>query len=336
MLQVKNLSMYYQTGKRPVKAIQDVSLELGRGEILGLVGESGCGKSAMLLTFMRLIPYPGKIISGEINFQDENLLNKSARDMRRLRGNKIAMIFQDPMTTLNPVFKVGEQIREVLRVHNMVNKTAVFGFMDRARKLAEIELVFKLMREVGIPAEEDRYCEFPHEYSGGMQQRALIAAALSCEPDLLLADEPTTALDVTIQAQIIELLKKINRERGTAIVLVTHDLAMAAEFCHRIAVMYAGRIVETGLTDSVIGDPRHPYTAGLLQSIPRITAQKQKIKPIAGTVPDLAALSEGCSFYPRCDKRHEECLHEIGLTEIMPGHQVRCTLYNEQRQAVVV
>lgn len=327
--------MHYQTGRRPVKAIQNVSLELDRGEILGLVGESGCGKSAMLLTFMRLIPYPGKIISGEITFQDENLLAKSAGEMRRLRGSRISMIFQDPMTTLNPVFKVGEQIRETLRVHNMVNKAAVFGFLDRARKKAEMELVFRLMREVGIPSEEERYHEFPHEYSGGMQQRALIAAALSCEPDLLLADEPTTALDVTIQAQIMALLKKINRERGTAIILVTHDLALAAEFCHRIAVMYAGRIVETGRTDEVIGNPRHPYTIGLLQSIPRITLRKQKIKPIAGTVPDLAALPEGCSFYPRCGQQREDCLHEVELTEIMPGHQVRCTLYQKQLRAVM-
>lgn len=335
MLKVNNLSMYYATGKKPVKAIQDVSLELNRGEILGLVGESGCGKSAMLLTFMRLVPYPGKIISGEILFQGEDLLKKPGREMRRLRGSRISMIFQDPMTTLNPVFKVGEQIRETLRVHNMVNKTAVFGFMDRARKRAEMEMVFKLMREVGIPSEEDRYHEFPHEYSGGMQQRALIAAALSCEPDLLLADEPTTALDVTIQAQIVELLKKINRERGTAIILVTHDLAMAAEFCHRIAVMYAGRIVEMGQTDEVISNPRHPYTVGLLQSIPRITARKQKINPIAGTVPDLANLPEGCSFYPRCNKQREQCLQEVELAEVMPGHQVRCVLYEEQLRAVI-
>lgn len=336
MLKVKNLSMYYETGKRPVKAIQDVSLELGRGEILGLVGESGCGKSAMLLTFMRLIPYPGKIKSGEIIFQGENLLTKPAREMRRLRGSRISMIFQDPMTTLNPVFKVGEQIRETLRVHNMVNKSAVFEFMDRARRMAEMELVYKLMREVGIPAAEERYHDFPHEYSGGMQQRALIAAALSCEPELLLADEPTTALDVTIQAQIVELLKRINRERGTAIILVTHDLAMAAEFCHRVAVMYAGRIVETGRIDDVISNPRHPYTIGLLESIPRITTRRQKIEPISGTVPDLAALPEGCSFYPRCGQQREECQCEIKFTEIMPGHWVRCALYTEQRQAVVV
>lgn len=327
MLKVKNLSMYYKTEKSPVKAVQNVSLELAEGDILGLVGESGCGKSAMLLTLMRLIPYPGEIVSGEVVFKGEDILKKSLREMREIRGNEIAMIFQDPMTTLNPVFKVGEQIRETLRIHGVVKRKSWPGFLDRARLREEREIVLKLMHEVGIPSPDDRYYEYPHEFSGGMQQRALIATALSCQPYLLLADEPTTALDVTIQAQIMALLKKINRERGTAIILVTHDLALAAEFCHRIAVMYAGQIVEEGGTDDVIRNPKHPYTEGLLRSIPKITKKKYKIAPIQGTVPDLADLPDGCAFYPRCEHRKQVCLQPVELTEIMPGRRVRCWLY---------
>jgi len=325
MLQIKNLSMFFEIGKNPVKAVRDVSLDLTQGEILGLVGESGCGKSALLLTIMGLIPYPGKIVSGEILFEGENLPSLPTSKMRSLRGNRISMVFQDPMTTLNPVFKVGEQIRETLRVHNIINKRAIFGFLNKARKKAEIKLVLDLMREVGIPSEKDRYFEFPHQFSGGMQQRSLIAVALSCEPSLVLADEPTTALDVTIQAQILALLEKINRERGTAIILVTHDLALAAEFCHRIAVMYAGEIMETGETEEVIQTPLHPYTKGLLDSIPTITTKK-RIEPIPGTVPDLAELPQGCSFFPRCKWHRNECLDPIDLVEKTPRHHVRCIL----------
>jgi oligopeptide/dipeptide ABC transporter ATP-binding protein len=319
--------MYYDMGKKPVKAIRNISLEMEQGDILGLVGESGCGKSALLLTIMGLIPYPGKIVEGEIVFEKMNLRSISSGKVRRLRGRKIAMVFQDPMTTLNPVFKVGEQIREALRVQNIIPKQGLFDLFGRKNK--EIEIVHKLMREVGIPSEENRYSEFPHQFSGGMQQRALIAVALSCEPDLLLADEPTTALDVTIQAQIVALLEKINRDRGTGIILVTHDLALAAEFCRRIAVMYAGEIVEQGETERIIHQPQHPYTKGLLKSIPKIVDKKERIEPIQGTVPDLAELPEGCSFYERCKWRKHICLKPVKLEETEPNYFVRCARCEE-------
>ena len=309
-----------------MRAIRHVDLSLDRGEILGLVGESGCGKSTVLMAVMGLLPFPGRIVEGSIRFEGRELTILPSAEMRSIRGNDISMIFQDPMTTLNPVFRVGEQIREVLRVHNIVRKNGPFRWFDRARKRKEIDIVLKLMQEVGIPSVNNRYREFPHEYSGGMQQRALIAAALSCRPSLLLADEPTTALDVTIQAQIVALLESINQKHRTAIILVTHDLALAAEFCNRIAVMYAGEIVEEGSTDEIIGHPRHPYTTGLLRSIPKISGRKERIEPISGTVPDLADLPPGCAFSQRCGSRSPRCHHPLELIETDPGHRARCTL----------
>ena len=281
-------------------------------------------KSTVLMSIMGLLPSPGRIVAGSIRFEGLELTTLPTVKMRHLRGNDMSMIFQDPMTTLNPVFRVGEQIREVLRVHNIVRKNGPFQWAGRARKHQEIGMVLKLMQEVGIPSVKDRYREFPHEYSGGMQQRALIAAALACQPSLLLADEPTTALDVTIQAQIVALLERINREHGTAIILVTHDLALAAEFCNRIAVMYAGEIVEEGSTDDIIEHPRHPYTSGLLKSIPNICGAREKIEPIPGMVPDLADLPSGCAFSQRCNFRGPWCQHPVDLIKIGPGHRVRC------------
>ncbi|WP_206812352.1 ABC transporter ATP-binding protein [Paradesulfitobacterium ferrireducens] len=329
MLEISNLTMAYATKRGNVKAVNGVNLSLGKGEILGLVGESGCGKSATLLTLLGLVPYPGKVINGSIKFQGEDLLEKKPAEMRKIRGKDIAMIFQDPMTTLNPVFKVGEQIRESMRVHGfMETKEGNWWQRREKNKINETERVLQLMREVGISSPERRYFEYPHQFSGGMQQRAIIAIALACSAKLLLADEPTTALDVTIQAQILELLAQINQERETAIILVTHNLGMAAEFCHKIAVMYAGEIVEQGPTDEVMENPKHPYTQGLLRSIPKIGKVRQKIEPIPGTVPDLALLDETCPFYPRCNQANEACSRQrYSLRDIGAGHLVKCAIY---------
>ncbi|HHY37294.1 MAG TPA: ABC transporter ATP-binding protein [Firmicutes bacterium] len=325
MLKIENLSTHFPTERGLVKAVNNVSLSLGRGEILGLVGESGCGKSMTLLSILRLVPFPGKIVGGKIIFNGSDILQKSPAEMRRIRGKEIAMIFQDPMTTLNPVFKVGEQIGEALRIHGLMEEKAFRLKYGSNKRHAEKKRVLELMEEVGIPSPEVRYQEYPHQFSGGMQQRALIAIALSCNPKLLLADEPTTALDVTIQAQILALLEQINREHGTSIILVTHDLGVAAEFCHRIAVMYAGILVEEGPTEAVIERPCHPYTRGLLRSIPRITGERKRIEPIPGNVPDLAGLGEGCPFAPRCHLARAACRrNDIPWQQIAANHKVRC------------
>ncbi len=320
MLKVHNLCTNFFTYRGIVKAVDGVSLELKEGEVLGLVGESGCGKSVTLLSVLGLVPYPGKITSGEVWFEEENLLKKSSKEIRHFRGNKISMIFQDPMTTLNPVFHVGEQIRESLKVHKH----------GRISKRNEKEKVFQLIKDVGLPSPEQIYSQYPYQLSGGMQQRILIAIALSCKPNLILADEPTTALDVTIQAQILDLLRKINKDIGTGIILVTHDLGVVSEFCQKVAVMYAGKIVETGLVEQIIFEPKHPYTQGLLKSIPKIGDKKSKIQSIPGDVPDLATLPKGCAFYPRCSQHMPKCQkNEIPLQKIEKGRQVRCLLFKE-------
>jgi oligopeptide/dipeptide ABC transporter ATP-binding protein len=304
VLELRNLTTTFPTRRGSVRAVEAVNLTLFPGQILGLVGESGCGKSTVLLSVLKLIAKPGGIEQGEILLDGRDLRGLSEKEMRQIRGKDIAMIFQDPLSTLNPAFHVGEQIRESLRLHNMMPGPA-WPF-DRSRKSREKERVLEVMAEVGIPAPEARYRAYPHEFSGGMQQRALIAIGLACHPKVLLADEPTTALDVTIQAQIVDLMKRINQEHGTAIILVTHDLGLAAEFCDHIAVMYAGRIVEIGPTDQVIQQPQHPYTEGLLRCIPDIS-QRQPIQPIPGSVPDLADLPPGCAFAPRCPYARPVC-----------------------------
>ncbi|HIC88047.1 MAG TPA: ABC transporter ATP-binding protein [Anaerolineae bacterium] len=330
MLELRNLTTIFPLKRGVVRAVTGVDLILRRGDILGLVGESGCGKSVTMLSILRLVPYPGQIVAGQVVFEGRDLLKLPPGEMRKVRGREIAMIFQDPMSTLNPVFPIGEQIGESLRIHGLVNgrnRHPPWPF-NRARQRAERERVLHMLEEVGIPTPAEASRRYPHEYSGGMQQRALIAIALSCGPKILLADEPTTALDVTVQAQIMDLLNRINREHGTSIILVTHDLGLAAEFCHNIAVMYAGRIVEEGPTNDVIEDPKHPYTRGLLDCIPRIRQERRRIKPIPGTVPDLINLPPGCAFRPRCAFAREECLgHDIPLAEIEPGRLVRCILY---------
>jgi peptide/nickel transport system ATP-binding protein/oligopeptide transport system ATP-binding protein len=335
LLELRHLTTVFPTRRGQVRAVDGMDLTLHAGEKLGIVGESGSGKSVTLLSIMGLVPKPGEIVDGDVLFQGESLVRKSQAEMRNIRGREIAMIFQDPLTTLNPVFSVGEQIRESLRIHDIVASSNTsadgrhLGLFGRRRKGAEQERVIEVMEDVGIPSPEERAKAYPHQFSGGMQQRAIIAIALSCEPRLLLADEPTTALDVTIQAQIMDLLNKINREHGTGIVLVTHNLGLVAEFCDTIIVMYAGWMMEKGTVDQVIDDPKHPYTEGLLRCLPRISEKRTKIHPIPGLVPDLASLAPGCPFAPRCERVMDKCQQdtEIPLTELQGGRLLRCLLY---------
>lgn len=330
LLDVQDLNSIFPSGGSIVRAVNDVSFTLDEGEILGVVGESGCGKSTLLLSLLRLIRYPGKVESGKILFRGRDLLQLTNSEMRELRGREISMIFQDPQSTLNPAFTVGEQIRESLRLHNIVSSSRLPWPFDGARRAQEKERVLQIMNEVGIPSPMDRYASYPHQFSGGMQQRTLIAIALACSPALLLADEPTTALDVTIQAQIISLMKQINRARGTAIILITHDLGLASEFCDRIAVMYAGRFVEQGTVDQIVEHPQHPYTQGLLDCRPRIGERDQTLRPIPGNVPGLADLPEGCAFATRCPHARDVCGQgPIPMFETDPAHLNRCLLTSD-------
>lgn len=325
VLEVSGLFTEYPTPRGTVRAVRNVDLVLAKGDILAIVGESGCGKSACLLSIMRLVPRPGRIVNGSVKFEGRELLTLSEAEMRDVRGKDIAMVFQDPMTTLNPAYRVGEQISESLRVHGLLP-----GFLRRLRRderEKERELVVNLLRQVGIPSPEHRHLEYPHQFSGGMQQRILIAIALACRPKVILADEPTTALDVTVQAQVLDLMREINEELGTAIILVTHDLGVAAEFCHKAAVMYAGQIVESGDIDDVLTSPLHPYTQGLLRSIPQI-GQRRELVPVEGEVPDLTNLPPGCSFTPRCKDAHSVCFNiEPPFVTMNDGRKVRCHLY---------
>lgn len=330
ILEIEDLTVEFPTRRGAIRAVNHVSMTLSEGERLGLVGESGSGKSMTLLTILRLTPHPGRITSGIIRYLGNDLLSLAPKQMRQLRGKDLAMIFQDPMTTLNPVFKVGDQISESLQVHNIYGSAgSIFG--GRKQRRAERTRVMELMAEVGIPSPEERYEAYPHEFSGGMQQRAVIAIALACNPRVLLADEPSTALDVTVQAQIIALMEHISQTRSTATILVTHDLSLAAEFCSRIAVMYAGTIVEQGPVTAVINTPGHPYTIGLLNSLPRLRHGKRPLTPIPGEV-DLADLPPGCPFSPRCASAIERCRNHIPDRVLLsPGHVARCFLCQEAK-----
>src|SRR5438309_2940758 len=321
VLEVKNLHTYFQTREGLVCAVEGVSFYLDRGELLGLVGESGCGKSMTALSIMRLVAAPGKIVAGEILFEGKNLLQLSNAEMRAVRGNDIAMIFQDPMTSLNPVFTLGEQIAEALRLHR--------GLSRKAARAAAIEA----MREVSIPDPALRADDYPHQLSGGMRQRVMIAMALACDPKVLIADEPTTALDVTIQAQILDLLNQLRPTRELAVLLITHDLGVVAEVAERVAVMYTGKIVEESPVDELFARPKHPYTEGLLRSVPKLTAKDvvkaQRLQTIEGTVPKPTALPPGCHFEPRCHYRMPRCKEgEIPLYPVTEGVIVRCVLYD--------
>jgi oligopeptide/dipeptide ABC transporter ATP-binding protein len=328
LLEVRGLVTSFYTRDGVVRAVDGIDFTVDRGEIMGLVGESGCGKSVTSLSIMRLVAKPGLIEAGEVLFDGDDLLKLSADDMRKIRGNRISMVFQQPTSSLNPVWDVGTQIEEVLRIHRNMK-----GSVSHARAA-------ELLRLVGIPDPERRLKAFPHEMSGGMAQRVMIAMALACEPELLIADEPTTALDVTIQAQILDLMRNLRDETGTAIVLITHDLGVVAEMCDRVAVMYAGEIVEHTDVTTLFRDPLHPYTRGLIGSIPVVGHVTDELAVIPGNVPNLIDLPKGCRFAPRCLTRVEE---EIGtaleahpdLLPIGPGHDVRCWRYHDDQGALV-
>lgn len=323
LLEVKGLKTYFYTEDGVVRAVDGVNFEVYPGEVLGLVGESGCGKSVTSLSIMRLISKPGKVDGGQILLDGENLLDLPEEEMTKVRGNRISMIFQQPQTALNPVFKVGDQLAEVLNVHQDMGKEAGWK-----RAVA-------LLKMVGVPDPERRVEAFPHELSGGMAQRVMIAMALACVPELLIADEPTTALDVTIQAQILDLMRDMRKEMGTSVILITHDLGVVAEMAERVAVMYAGEIVEQTDVNSLFDEPLHPYTQGLIGSIPILGELKDKLDVIPGSVPNLVNLPPGCRFAPRCQARIkyscEMCSSDQKpeLEEVKPGHFVRCWLYRD-------
>jgi oligopeptide/dipeptide ABC transporter ATP-binding protein len=321
LLEIEGLKTYFTTREGVVRAVDGVSFHLDEGELLGLVGESGCGKSVLALSLMRLVPPPGEIVGGRVLLAGRNLLELSEEEMRQIRGSRIAMIFQDPMTSLNPVYTVGEQIAEALRLHRKLSR--------REAREAAIEA----MREVAIPDPDRRVDDYPHQLSGGMRQRVMIAMALACDPQILIADEPTTALDVTIQAQILELLDSLRRTRNLAILLITHDLGVVAETAERVIVMYTGRIVEESPVEELFAHPKHPYTEGLLRSVPKLTLagtrKAERLQAIEGNVPKLTRLPPGCHFAPRCPYRMARCTEsEIPLYELGGGVRVRCVLYD--------
>ncbi|MDR3343954.1 MAG: ABC transporter ATP-binding protein [Treponema sp.] len=319
LLRIKNLAVQFHTQEGIHQAVRGLSLTLGTGETLGLVGESGSGKSVTALALMRLIPNPpGKILEGNIIFGDRDLLTLSEGEVRRIRGNEIAMIFQEPMTSLNPIHTCGKQIMEPLRIHK--------GFGEKDAKARALEL----LNMVGIPNPQQRLREYPHQLSGGMRQRVMIAMSLACKPALLIADEPTTALDVTIQAQILELMKALRQETGSAIILITHDLGVVAEMCSQVAVMYAGQIVEVCSVADLFSQPLHPYSEGLLYSIPDITKPKQRLCAIDGAVPNPFDMPPGCAFAPRCQKARQDCREQVPpLIEVERNRLVRCLFRQE-------
>lgn len=319
-LQVKDLVVEYTSGGQVIHAVNKVSLELDRGETLGLVGETGAGKTTICKAILRILPNPpAKIRSGEILMAGRDLMKKSERDMLHIRGGKIAMIFQDPMTALNPVMSVGSQISEVVMLHSHCS-----GEEAKERTVRMLEMV-------GIPAE--RYVEFPHQFSGGMKQRVVIAMALACDPQLLLADEPTTALDVTIQAQVLEMINELKKKFNTAMILVTHDLGVVGETCDKVAIIYAGEIVETGTKEDIFLRTAHPYTEGLFDSVPKMNDESKRLAPIPGLPPDPTNLPEGCVFHPRCKYATDECRKsKIEMQEVSHGHFCRCIHHVRQEE----
>ena len=314
LLSVEDLRVEFWTQRGTVHAVNGISFDIAPGETLGIVGESGCGKSVTSLALMGILPRAGRITGGTAMFGDRDLFTLSDRELRRIRGRDIAMIFQDPMTSLNPVLTIGRQIREALEAHFDLGKG------EANRRVAD------LLDQVGIPSSEIRLKDYPHQFSGGMRQRAMIAMALACEPKVLIADEPTTALDVTIQAQILDLLKRLVEDRETALMLITHDLGVVAGMCERVNVMYAGMFMETGSAEQLFGRPRHPYTLGLLQSVPRLDAErKTKLQPIEGSPRDMLRAPQACPFQPRCRFEVEQSSLEVPpLRELEPGHMVAC------------
>ncbi|MBT8367915.1 MAG: ABC transporter ATP-binding protein [Deltaproteobacteria bacterium] len=321
LLQIEALKTYFYTFEGTAKAVDDVTFSLNTGEVLGIVGESGCGKSVTAQSVMRLIPEPpGKIVHGQIFFDGIDIVTLSMEQMRMVRGNRISMIFQEPMTSLNPVYTIGNQISEMFMLH------------EKCSKRESWSRSIEMLKKVQIPAPEKRVHEYPHQLSGGMRQRAMIAMALACNPEILIADEPTTALDVTIQAQILELMMQLKADYDTAIMMITHDLGVIAEIAVRILVMYAGKVVESGPTDTIFEDPKHPYTQGLLKSIPKLGERakhgRRQLQEITGIVPSLYDLTDGCRFYPRCPHAMGICNQSVPeLIEVGDSHRARCYLY---------
>ncbi|MCP3779059.1 ABC transporter ATP-binding protein [Paenibacillus sp. MZ03-122A] len=319
LLEVTNLRTEFKTAAGTIRAVDGVDLSVGKGETLGIVGESGCGKSITSLSIMQLLPKGlGKVAAGEVRLNGENMLDFSERKMRSIRGNEMAMIFQEPMTSLNPVFKIGKQIAESARYHHGVSK-------HKAKDMA-----VEMLTKVGIPRPEKVATSYPHELSGGMRQRVMIAMAMVCNPKLLIADEPTTALDVTIQAQILDLMRELQKSEGTSILMITHDLGVVAEMCDRVVIMYAGQVVEETDVKTLFKDPKHPYTQSLLASLPQLNSDQERLASIPGQVPNPLDMPKGCRFAPRCQFAKEICRAEAPeLTEVEPGHKSRCLLQQE-------
>lgn len=319
LLEVRNLRTSFQTEDGEVKAVDGVSFNLPKGKTLGIVGESGSGKSITALSILQLLASNGKIVGGEILFKGENLVDYSTKQMRNLRGNAISMIFQEPMTSLNPVFTVGQQIGESLIKHQKLSKKEAFNKS------------IDLLKLVGIPSPDSRVNNYPHELSGGMRQRVMIAMALACDPEVLIADEPTTALDVTIQAQILSLIKDLQQRLGMSVIFITHDLGVVAETCDYVAVMYAGQVVEYSDVATLFKEPKHPYTIGLLNSLPRHDVDQEKLEPILGNVPNVRDMPSGCRFAPRCPAATDLCHEELpSLEKDSEGNDVRCWIYSDK------
>lgn len=320
ILNIKDLVVQYTSGQEVVEAVNGISFSVKEGETLGLVGETGAGKTTVAKAIMGVLPDPpAKVKGGEILFQGQDVLRMKENAMRKIRGKKISMIFQDPMTALNPVFTIGDQIAEVIQIHEHIKGR------EAAKKAVQ------MLEMVGIPGE--RYGEYPHQFSGGMKQRVVIAMALACSPQLLIADEPTTALDVTIQAQVLEMMMKLKEKFRTAMILITHDLGIVAQMCEKVAIMYAGEIVEIGTAEDIFDHPMHPYTVGLFEALPSLAQEQQRLKPIHGLVPDPTALPEGCKFHTRCPYAQDSCRKAIPqLQETDPGHFTRCCCGAERRE----
>ena len=317
LLEVKDLHVHYTAGKEVIRAVNGISFKLEKGETLGLVGETGAGKTTTARAIMKLVPSPpGKIVKGEIIYNGSDLVKKSDSEMGKIRGKEISMIFQDPMTALNPVLTVGDQIAEVIRLHQNIGKSKAF---EKAQEMMEM---------VGI--EGARHVEYPHQFSGGMKQRIVIAIALACNPSLLIADEPTTALDVTIQAQVLDLMERLRNEFNTSLIMITHDLGVVAEICKKVAIIYAGEIVEYGTLAQIFNNTKHPYSVGLFNSIPNFNDTVRRLKLIKGLMPDPTSLPEGCYFAERCQEAGNECrTGEIPIVEVEPGHLVKCLRYRK-------
>ncbi|ASV66425.1 ABC transporter ATP-binding protein [Cytobacillus sp. FSL W7-1323] len=323
VLEVRNLETSFVTKDGEVTAVDQVSFTIHKGEVIGIVGESGCGKSVTSLSIMKLVPQPpGKIVGGEILLNGENIVGANEKRMREIRGNEIAMIFQEPMTSLNPLFKIGEQMTEGIKIH-----------MKKTKKEAN-EIALKMLKLVGLPRAEAIMKEYPHQLSGGMRQRVMIAMALSCNPEVLIADEPTTALDVTIQSQILGLMKELNKTLQTSIMMITHDLGVVAQMCERVIVMYAGQVVEEAKVGDLFKNPKHPYTQGLLKSVPDIRGEHSRLYSIPGNVPKPGSITKGCRFAERCEFAHERCVMEDPVLFMEDGeeHTVRCFLHEKRRE----